>query len=363
MPSRVIVLFGGTSTERRVSVASACNVAAAIDRPILLFIAPSGAVHRVTREELASHEQPFERDLVPSSPAAFSGLEAALDAIAEQDVLFLALHGGEGENGVLQRTLEARGLAFTGSGSVASAAAFDKLCAKRTVASVGVRVAESQVVSGSEPELRDALARLFERQGRLVIKPVADGSSMGLHHLSGPDQLDEVAAAVARAGVPYLAESFVAGTELTIGVMDSTDAPVPLPVSEIRVEPGRAFDFAGKYLGRGTLELTPASVPAEVALEAQRVAVAAHRALGCEGYTRTDVIANDDGIVYLETNTLPGLTSASFVPQQLRAMGKDLRWFVAEQVRAAIARRDRLAPVTRGVGPVVALEAAARMTF
>ncbi len=342
MFSRIVMLFGGTSTERHVSVASACNIVSAIDRPVPWFIAPNGAVHAVTTEELCAQERPFERDFLPASSASFRDLAEALDGASRNDVFFLALHGGHGENGVIQNALEQRDLAFTGSGSAASAAAFDKVRAKQIVADAGVRVTASRVLAGADVEVREALAELLERYGRVVVKPVADGSSIGLHHLAKRERLGEVATAVAGAGIPYLVEPFVAGTELTIGVVDQRSKPLALPPSEVRLEPGRAFDFAGKYLGRGTLEITPAEVAPEIAAEAQRIALAAHRALGCEGYSRTDVIAQRDGVVvYLETNTLPGLTAASFIPQQLCAAGMGLREFVAAQIRVALERRDR----------------------
>lgn len=343
MPFRTCVLFGGTSTERRVSVASATSVVSAVSELIPLFIAPNGAVHPVTLEELLAHEQPFERDFLPRSQPAFPSLASALDAAHSDDVFWLALHGGDGENGAVQSMLEQRRLAFTGSGAAASASAFDKVNAKRRVASTGVRCAASYIVAGSETEVQQAIAAALAQHGRIVAKPVADGSSVGLHHISSPAQIAEVAQAIARGGVRYLVEPFVAGTELTVGVVDPGGAPWALPPSEIRIEPGRAFDFAGKYLGRGSIELTPAQVPAATALEAQQVAIAAHRALDCEGYTRTDVIASDAGVVYLETNTLPGLTSASFLPQQLQAAGKSLRWFVAEQIRVGRERRAKSA--------------------
>ncbi len=341
MSSRVIVLFGGGSSERRVSVASARNVVSAIEAPRPLFVSPEGAVHEVSVEALASHTRPFEEDFVPSSAPLAPSLALALDVLDPEDVCFLAFHGGDGENGVVQRALEARGLAFTGSGSVASAAAFDKARAKAIVSAAGVRVAPASIVSGSVTAVRETLAALLAEHGRVVVKPVADGSSTGLHHLAHDAQLDEVARAVSASGVPSLVEPFVVGTELTIGVIDTDEGSVALCASEVRLDAGRAFDFQGKYLGQGTREITPAEVAPEIAEEAQRLAVAAHRALGCEGYTRTDVIAGAHGITFLETNTLPGLTSASFLPQQLTAVGRTLREFVDAQLARARARRDR----------------------
>lgn len=336
----VILLFGGTSTERRVSVASAQNLAPILPGAEPWFIAPGGAVHRCSPEELHAHQQPFERDFSPSAPASWASVEEAASAAPKDAAIFLAVHGGDGENGVLQRTLEARGLAFTGSGSAASALAFDKVRAKEAVAKRGVKVACSGTVSpGPAPEVAKALAELFARMGPIVAKPVAEGSSFGLHFARTGADVAPVAEAVARSGLRYLVEELVEGVELTVGVIEEDGRAAPLPPSEVRVERGGAFDYAGKYLGRGTREITPAEVPPEVTAAAQHAALAAHAATGCAGYSRSDLIASAAGVVFLEINTLPGLTRMSFIPQQLQASGRSLESFVAAQLQLARARR------------------------
>src|SRR5919204_399782 len=150
-----------------------------------------------------------------------------------------------------------------------------------------------------------------------------------------------VAAALDDSGEPYLAEEFVSGAELTVGVVDGPSGTRALPPSEVRLEQGRAFDYEGKYLGKGTREITPAEVPPEVSRAAQDLALAAHRALGCVGYSRTDVISSAKGPVFLELNTLPGLTRASFLPQQLAAEGTSMLSFLEGQLAIARKRRDR----------------------
>jgi D-alanine-D-alanine ligase len=163
------------------------------------------------------------------------------------------------------------------------------------------------------------------------MKPLAGGSSRGLHFISRNDAIPEVR-------IPYILEQFISGRELTIGVIDRGDGkPLALPVIEIELDAGRAFDYTGKYLGHGTREICPARIPDSMRDEAQHVALTAHQALGLEGYSRSDVIAADDGIYYLETNTLPGLTAQSLVPQQLREAGIEFRTFLDEQL--ALSRR------------------------
>jgi D-alanine-D-alanine ligase len=188
-----------------------------------------------------------------------------------------------------------------------------------------------------EETLRDLLAL----HGRLVAKPVADGSSVGLFHIRKADDVPGAAQAIAAGKERYLVEQFVDGTELTIGVVDMGDGARALCASEVRLAPGRSFDFEGKYLGKGTVEITPAEVTDDVSRASMDLALSAHRALGCEGYSRTDVIVGVHGPVFLETNTLPGLTKASFLPQQLAVAKISMRTFLEQQSVLARARAAR----------------------
>jgi D-alanine-D-alanine ligase len=337
-----IVLFGGTSDERHVSVASAQNILRQLPSDgrgdvLAWFQAPGGAVHDVGIREVLAHQQPFVADFVPSRPAIFPDLEQALDTLPVDDPVFLlALHGTGGEDGTLQGLLEARGLPFTGSGAAASAAAFDKDRAKELVAGE-VRTAESRVAR-TAAEVRDVIADMLSRHERIVLKPLAAGSSRGLFFLGRDGDAEEVAQKIATLAIPYIVEQFIRGRELTVGVLDGDNGPVALPVIEIEVDSDRAFDYEGKYLGHGTREICPAMIPDTLAREAQQAAVAAHLALGCEGYSRSDFVAAADGVYYLETNTLPGLTTSSLVPQELAVVGIAFGEFLVQQLELARAR-------------------------
>ncbi len=332
----VIVLFGGRSDERHVSVASAQNIVRSLDAPLAWFWAPSGAVHDVHRDDLLHHKNPFTDDFEPSRPAIWPDLEQALDTLPVEDPVFLlALHGGEGEDGGVQRLMEARGIPFTGSGSAASAAAFDKGRAKEIVEN-HLRVAESLVVDDVRA-IDGSIATMRMRHQKIVLKPVAGGSSRGLFFVDRTTDLAPIVEAIHALKVPYILEQFIAGRELTVGVVDGNNGPRALPVIEIETDPGFAFDYEGKYLGKGTREICPAKIPDPIRDEAQRMALTAHTVLGCEGYSRSDLIFADDGLYFLELNTLPGLTSTSLVPQQLREAGVSFRDFLEDQV--AFARR------------------------
>jgi D-alanine-D-alanine ligase len=340
MSSNVIILFGGSSSERLVSVASAQNVSALLPEARLWFLTRTHAVHDVDRATLARHEKPFENEFHPGTPAAFSSLEAALDAPgSQQHTFFLALHGGAGENGTLQRLFEARRIPFTGSSAAASARAFDKAVTKELVGAKGARLAQAELFVHERPsDIQGRLLLLFQLAPRWVLKPVEDGSSVGLIHLTAPEQTSAAAQQMSYSGIRYLAEQFIEGRELTVGVVDEPSGPLALPVSEVRTVPGGAFDYAGKYLGKGTEELTPAPITDVERQQAQALGLLAHTTIGCRGYSRTDMILTPDGPVFLEINTLPGLTKASFIPQQLAAAGKDLKVFLAQQLELARTR-------------------------
>jgi len=341
--SDVVILFGGPSNERKVSVASAQNVASLLEQAEAWFWSPDGAVHPVERAALLAHQRAFEVEFVPAAPSAWGSLQEAADDPRSRSLTFLlALHGGAGEDGTVQKVLEERRIAFTGPDSAASAKAMDKEWAKRIAAAAGVPVAESvRVPRGDEATVGSALLGFLARHERIVAKPVAGGSSLGVFIIGSVADAQRAAAAIADSPEDFLAEEFVEGAELTVGVVDGERGTRALPASEVRVDRGRSFDYAGKYLGKGTREITPAEVPAEVLGAAQKVALDAHRALGCEGYSRTDVICALRGAVFLELNTLPGLTRMSFIPQQLTAEGTPMRTFLEGQIALARRRRDR----------------------
>jgi len=353
MPNDLVILFGGACSERRVSVASAQHLSALLPEASCWFWAVDGGVFDVQPGDLAALAKPFETDFHPRGKADFADLAAALDEAMPAQTFILALHGGAGEDGTVQAMLEERRLYFTGSSAVASRKAFDKVQAKLCIRAHGVRTAEAEVVSGAKLDAaRKAMIGMLARVGRLVVKPVADGSSAGLQFIGNEAELAACLGLLTKSpSVEYLAEAFITGTELTVGVVDTDEGPRALPCSEVRIERGRAFDFAGKYLGHGTREITPAEVPPEVHAAAGKVALAAHAATGCRGYSRSDMILGPDGPVFLEINNLPGLTRASFIPQQLAAAGISMQDFLSRQVGLARSRyMQSEEPVARAAG-------------
>lgn len=342
MNEKVVILFGGASEERKVSVASAQHVAAVLPDAELWFEAVDGTVFRCDAPTLQEHRRAFVAPFfVPGAPT-FGSLAVALDSPGAREATYLLCYHGLGsEDGTVQRLLEARGVAFTGSGAQASADAFDKERAKAVARKAGVRVVDSVDLPAEQDGIERALAQFLTRFPRAMAKPISGGSSVGLFALSRGSVLGEVAEEIAAVRQLYMVEPFIEGTELTVGVVQGPDGERALPCSEVRLAEGRSFDYAGKYLAQGTVEVTPAEVPDEVSRASQALALSMHRALGCEGYSRTDVIVSAEGPVFLETNTLPGLTRASFVPQQLAVEGTSMKAFLDGQLVLARARRDR----------------------
>src|SRR5258707_2461453 len=298
---RITILFGGTNKERLVSVATAQALHSALPEADLWFWDIDDTLHEVQPEKLQSHSKPFEEPFKPDRHSV-GGIEQALDqAKADQRLLVLGLHGGMAEDGELQAMCEMREIPFTGSGSASSHLAFDKVAAKRFAAIAGVR-------APAGIGLEDLETALVE-YGRLIAKPARDGSSYGLIFVNAKQDL--VAVRNAARTEEYLIEPFVSGVEATCGVLEQSDGTL-MSLPPIEIVPGEGtFDYAAKYLLKSTQEICPGRFSPEIAAQLMDQALRAHRALSCSGYSRTDFIISANGPVYLETNTLPGLTAAS----------------------------------------------------
>lgn len=318
---RTTILFGGTNKERLVSVASAQALHRALPEADLWFWSQADKVHEVSSKTLLGHARPFEDEFKPGTAAI--ALEAALDKAKSEDrVLVLGLHGGRAENGELQTMCELRGIPFTGSGSASSNLAFDKVAAKRFASIAGVLAP-----AGIELANLDAA---FAEYGRLIAKPARDGSSYGLIFVNAKQDL--VAVRNAAKTEEYVIEPYVAGVEATCGVLERSDGEV-LSLPPIEIVPGEGtFDYTAKYLLKSTQEICPGRFSPEITAALMDHAMRAHRALSCSGYSRTDFIISENGPIYLETNTLPGLTAASLYPKALKAQGIEFADFLRDQI-------------------------------
>jgi D-alanine-D-alanine ligase len=321
---RITILFGGTNKERLVSVASAQALHRALPDADLWFWDVADTVHEIRSESLLNHSRPFQDEFKPGNHSI--ALEQALDkAMREDRVLVLGLHGGRAENGELQAMCEMRGIPFTGSGSASSNLAFDKIAAKRFAAIAGVQAPADIALA----DLDTALAEY----GRLIAKPARDGSSYGLIFVNAKQDL--LAVRNAAKTEEYVIEPLIAGVEATCGVLEQSDGAVmSLPPIEIVPAEG-AFDYTAKYLLKSTQEICPGRFSPEVTAQLKDQAMRAHKALSCTGYSRSDFIVSAKGLIYLETNTLPGLTAASLYPKALKAQGIEFSDFLRDQIALA----------------------------
>lgn len=342
MVRKVILLFGGESQERLVSVATAQNLSRYVPDVKCWYWSPDEDIYEISAEELQAHQDPFNSELIPSTKPLYTGLELALDQENYRDHVFLlGIHGGRGEDGTIQQWFEDRNLHFTGSGAKACRTTFDKVLAKEIVENYGIKVTQSYSIQGASNESEKLLTELLDQHHKIVVKPVKDGSSVGLVIIDNSNGVSEALDVLNNLGEKvFIVEPFVEGTELTVGVVDEGGYHRALPCTEIRAEAGRVFDYKGKYLGEGVKEITPADVNEDLSLKAQEAARICHKVLGCYGYSRSDFIMNNNEAVYLETNTLPGLTAASLVPQQLEAYKMTMSTFVENILKLAETRYD-----------------------
>jgi D-alanine-D-alanine ligase len=290
---KILVLYGGNSAERDVSRLSGARVAAALRE----------RGHTVT--EADPHPDPF----------------AVLAAARAADVTWLALHGGEGEDGTIQALLKLAQVRYTGSGVLASALAMDKDLAKRLFRAADVPTAEWRMLTDAvAPAWRERsyADEAFAALGpKVVVKPSKQGSTVGLSIVTEPSALAGAISEAFRHDDEVMLEAFVPGRELTVGVLGG----MVLPVGEI-IPKHDIYDYECKYTAGMAEELFPAPIPDAVRDEVQRLALVAYAALKLRGCARIDFRLDPQGALWcLEANTLPGMTGTSLVPQAAQAAG------------------------------------------
>jgi D-alanine-D-alanine ligase len=289
---RIAVLRGGRSAEREVSLRSGMQVEEAL----------TGRGHDVTGVDL---------DLATWDVLRDGGFEC----------VFNALHGRLGEDGTVQGMLELLGLPYTGSGVLASALCMDKARAGKVMAGAGLHVPEFEELEIKEGVASDVVERLVSRFGLpLVIKPVREGSTIGLTIAHDEDAVASGLVLAGRYDRRVLVQRFAAGTEVTIGVLATPEVQV-LPTLEI-ISDNPVYDYDAKYTAGKSHHIIPARIPEAAQQAASDAARRAFVELGCSGMGRVDTIVDAGGTPWmLEVNTVPGLTSLSLLPDAARAAG------------------------------------------
>ncbi|WP_331755983.1 D-alanine--D-alanine ligase [Streptomyces sp. NBC_01643] len=321
---RTVILCGGESSERNVSLASGWSVARALlERGHeVVLVDPTAAVPVLTGP--LHPGDAVDRFIVAKEPPSLSDqqkwrrrMHAALtggpvlDLLRGAEVVFLALHGGWGEDGHVQALLEMAGVPFTGGRSAACAAAWHKGRAQAVLGAVGLPVVERALWRPGVGDVPEGVERLVAA-GPVVAKPAADGSSVSVYRVDSLSQLAQVASKVHSREVELLVEPFLPGREFTVAVVGDQ----VLPVVEIELTTP-VFDYAAKYQPGAVSEVCPAQVPAAFASRLQELALHAHRALGfdSDSYSRTDFRCDTGGEpMCIEVNALPGLTATSLLP-------------------------------------------------
>ena len=331
--------MGGPSAERNVSLASGIRIVLALrsrGHDVTAFDPSRGAVTAEEQQRLASSavgvDPPSLESLAQSTGGSFLPALETLPEIAGADVVFLALHGGQGEDGTLQALLDMAHVKYTGSGHLSSALAMDKDLSKKLFRSAGVGTADWLMAPASVEEVDRALG--FP----VVVKPSKQGSTVGLSVVKERQNLQAAIEEAWRYDDEVMIEKFIAGRELTVGVLGDRALPVGeiKPVHEI-------YDYECKYTAGMATEEFPAKLSEEMTLNVQEQALAAFRALKLRGYARIDFrlsVADDEegagGTFYcLEANTLPGMTELSLIPQGAAAMGMSFPDLCEEIVRSA----------------------------
>jgi len=342
---RVAVMMGGESQEREVSRVTGSAVAAALAErgwDVTVVDTRDGVlpVEGVPAPAIGARPPSGELEASGLVRAGASAVAELAGTLGNVDAVFIALHGGWGEDGTIQAFFELLGIPYTGSGVLASALAMDKERAKRVMRDAGVPTPPWELVDVREEGALSA-ARLAEiparLRGRLVVKPNAEGSTVGLTVVDEPAGLRGAIEHAARYDPRVLLEEFVPGRELTAAVLGSE----ALPLVEIVPEDG-IYTYEAKYTAGKSRYEVPAALPEDLAAEIRAESLRVFGLLGCEGFARVDWRLRGDGSYScLEVNTIPGMTPLSLVPMAARAAGIEFGELVERLVEAGIARGTR----------------------
>ncbi len=327
---RVAVLMGGTSAERAVSLSTGRQILAALDPEKYITMAldaaslsrrtptlpPSAPLSALKSAEVTEEAAAVSTDLIPAS---FSGM--AQMGEGRPDVVIIALHGKGGEDGTIQGALELLGIPYTGSGVLASALAMDKAMTNAFLRGHGMPVPQDIVLRRHNPSSPDALLRQVTGSFGFpaVVKPNAQGSTIGCTIVRAPENLAPAVEEAFKFDDTVLVEQFVAGTEITVGVIGNEE-PEALPIIEIDAR-GGLYDYEAKYAPGGSAHVIPARIPQAAAALATEYALRCHTLLGCRGMSRTDMIVAGGRPYVLEINTIPGMTPTSLLPDAAKAAG------------------------------------------
>ena len=253
------------------------------------------------------------------------------------DVAFICLHGRYGEDGTIQGMLDLLGIPYIGSGVWSSAIAIDKARSKLFYQKNGINTPQSMLLKRGDAVDVNAIVNTVGVP--CVVKPASAGSALGVHILTDRADIADAVESVFTIDCEAIIETYIKGTELTVSVIGNKE-PFSLPIIEI-VPKNEFYDFESKYAPGGSQHICPARLSDEQTKKVQEIAVAAHKALGCRGVSRTDIIMDGNGVCWvLETNTLPGMTSTSLLPDAARVAGYSFSELCTMLIQLAFEKED-----------------------
>lgn len=323
---KIAILAGGDSSEAVISFKSAQQIASVIDRDrynaYTIFV--KGTAWAVKQDgkadiEIDKNDFTFVED----------GQKVSFDCV------LMMIHGTPGENGILQAYFDLIRLPYTGCRTFVSALTFDKYATKKYLEGEGVDMARGYMFRKGQQVDADAL--VADLGLPMFVKPNASGSSFGVTKVKSADQLQGAIEAALTEGDAVLIEECITGIELGNGLIKTPTKSLVFPVTEI-VPKTEFFDFEAKYTAGMSEEITPARISFEVSERVQELSSHIYDVLGCRGIVRVDYIYSNDKLYFIEINTIPGMSQASIVPQQVRTMGLELREVLTLEIEDAIER-------------------------
>ena len=331
---RITVLMGGASSERDVSLASGVRIAQALrerGHTVISLDAAGGVLSAETeRAMLTGALKTAPPSLDELSRLRVPATLGERSEVRDADVVFLGLHGGQGEDGTVQALLDLAGVTYTGSGHLASALAMDKDLSKKLFRAAHVRTADWLMSPATEDEIEGALGL------PVIVKPSKQGSTVGLSIVKTRAQIAPAIALARKYDDEVMIERFIPGRELTVGILGDE----PLAVGEI-IPKHEIYDYECKYTAGMAVEVFPAKLDKEQTATVQQQGLAAFRSLKLGGYARIDFRMSPEGHFYcLEANTLPGMTELSLIPQSAAACGISFAELCERIVRLAIVERQ-----------------------
>ena len=313
MKKNIAIVAGGDSSEVVVSLKSAAGLYSFMDKEryqlyVVTIVGKTWQVELSENEKITIDKNDFSF-LLKGEKICF-------------DFAYITIHGTPGENGILQGYFDLIGLPYSCCGVLAAAITFNKFTCNQYLKGFGVRVSESVVLRKGQVITEDEVA---EKIGfPCFVKPNVGGSSFGVTKVKAKEQVQDAIQKAFAEGEEVMIEAFMSGTEITCGMYKTKNKTVVLPVTEV-VSENEFFDYDAKYKGQ-VQEITPARISDSLTIRVQQLTVAIYDILGCKGIVRVDYIISEGEIInLLEVNTTPGMTTTSFIPQQVAAAGLDIK--------------------------------------